>query len=83
VNRVPLLGSIPLIGALFRSESTRSEKTNLLIFLTPRVITDQQQMKEATRDSAEKIGVLDEDQLDAMGLYDDVKPPVEKEQNLP
>ncbi len=83
VNRVPLLGSIPLIGALFRSESTRSEKTNLLIFLTPRVIINQQQMKEATRDSAEKIGVLDEDQLDAMGLYDDVKPPVEKEQNLP
>jgi len=83
VNRVPLLGNIPLLGALFRSESTRSEKTNLLIFLTPRVITNPQQMKEATRDSSEKIGVLDEDQLDAMGLYDDIKPPEDHEQDLP
>ncbi|MFV1956640.1 MAG: type II secretion system secretin GspD, partial [bacterium] len=82
VNRVPLLGSLPLLGALFRSETTRSEKTNLLIFLTPRIISNPQQMKEATRDSAEKTGVLDEDQLDAMGLYDDVKPPEDKEQGV-
>jgi len=80
VNRVPFLGSIPLLGALFRSESTTTEKTNLLIFLTPRVITNPQQMKEAARDSSEKIGVLDEDQLDAMGLYDDVKPQGDKGQ---
>lgn len=40
-TRVPILGSIPVIGALFRSSSTIKEKTNLLLFLTPYIIRDQ------------------------------------------
>jgi general secretion pathway protein D len=38
VTRVPLLSDIPVIGWLFRNESTKVQKTNLLIFLTPHVI---------------------------------------------
>lgn len=38
INKVPLLGDIPILGWLFKSKSTRSEKVNLLIFITPRVI---------------------------------------------
>ncbi len=37
-TRVPLLGEIPLLGALFRQRSSRREKTELLIFLTPRIV---------------------------------------------
>lgn len=37
-SRVPLLGEIPLLGALFRHSASRREKTELLIFLTPRIV---------------------------------------------
>lgn len=37
-DKVPLLGDIPLIGRLFRSEGTRSRKENLLIFVTARLV---------------------------------------------
>jgi type IV pilus assembly protein PilQ len=38
---VPVLGDIPYMGALFRSKSRRIDKTELLVFLTPKVITDR------------------------------------------
>lgn len=37
-DKVPLLGDIPLLGRLFRSESNHSEKKNLMIFVTPTII---------------------------------------------
>jgi general secretion pathway protein D len=37
-NKVPVLGDIPLIGNLFRSTSKARNKTELLVFLTPRVV---------------------------------------------
>jgi general secretion pathway protein D len=37
-SRVPLLGDLPLVGALFRSTTSRRLKSELLVFLTPRVI---------------------------------------------
>jgi general secretion pathway protein D len=41
VKKLPLLGSLPVVGWLFRSESTKKTKTNLLLFLTPYIIRDQ------------------------------------------
>ncbi|MFP4560528.1 MAG: type IV pilus secretin PilQ [Thiohalorhabdus sp.] len=38
---VPFLRSIPLIGALFRTQTTTTQKDELLIFLTPRVVEDE------------------------------------------
>ncbi len=40
VNKVPLLGDLPILGHLFRDKQQKDEKTELLIFLTPRVLTD-------------------------------------------
>ncbi|UWE15887.1 type IV pilus secretin PilQ [Herbaspirillum huttiense] len=37
-TRVPLLGDLPVLGALFRSQSKVRDKTELLIFLTPRIV---------------------------------------------
>ena len=37
-NKVPALGDVPLLGWLFRNKSKDSVKTNLYIFITPRVI---------------------------------------------
>lgn len=39
ITKVPLLGDIPLIGNLFRSKSKGNVRTNLLIFISPRIIT--------------------------------------------
>ncbi len=41
-NKVPLLGDIPWLGQLFRYESRSSEKTNLMVFLRPRILRDSQ-----------------------------------------
>ncbi|MDE0206637.1 MAG: type II secretion system secretin GspD [Candidatus Tectomicrobia bacterium] len=45
---VPLLGGLPLLGALFRQSDVRSSKTNLLIFLTPHVIATQDDVDRLT-----------------------------------
>jgi general secretion pathway protein D len=40
-DRVPALGSIPLLGNLFKSRSGSRQKTNLLVFLRPKILRDQ------------------------------------------
>lgn len=40
INKVPVLGDIPLLGFFFRSKGQRTQRTNLLIFVTPRIVTD-------------------------------------------
>jgi len=41
VNKIPLLGDLPAIGPLFRNYYRQDDKTELLIFLTPRVIDER------------------------------------------
>ncbi len=41
-RRVPILGSIPLVGMLFRKVDEVKERTNLLIFVTPRVVENME-----------------------------------------
>jgi type IV pilus assembly protein PilQ len=43
VTKVPLLGDIPVIGYLFKSTSRTSDRSELLIFITPRIVTSQVQ----------------------------------------
>lgn len=38
VSKIPVLGDIPVLGWLFRSKSNESTKSNLLIFITPKII---------------------------------------------
>jgi type IV pilus assembly protein PilQ len=40
VTKVPFLGDVPVVGYLFKTNSRSSQKTELLIFLTPRVVRD-------------------------------------------
>ena len=40
VTKVPLFGDLPLIGALFKNTQNRDNKTELLIFITPRILKD-------------------------------------------
>jgi len=40
INKVPFLGDIPAVGALFRSKKTVNDKSELLIFVTPRILEE-------------------------------------------
>jgi type IV pilus assembly protein PilQ len=40
VNKVPLLGDIPYLGYLFKDKVKLSTRTELLIFITPKIVTD-------------------------------------------
>ena len=48
-SRVPLLGSIPGLGYLFKSESKTFEKKNLLVFLRPTVLKSREDIKTETQ----------------------------------
>ena len=41
VNKVPLLGDVPVLGYLFKNTTRTSNKTELLVFLTPKIVTDR------------------------------------------
>jgi len=47
-DKVPILGDIPLLGYLFRWESSIHKKTNLIVFITPRVVKTTQQIADLT-----------------------------------
>lgn len=42
-QRVPVLGRIPVVGALFRSDNTTKRKTNLMVFIRPTILRDDVQ----------------------------------------
>ena len=43
ISKVPILGDIPILGALFRSQNVESTRTEVLVMLTPHVIDDSDQ----------------------------------------
>ncbi len=54
-SRIPILGDLPLIGVAFQSQSKSREKTELLVFITPRVVetSDRASQMMGLRPSAE------------------------------
>ena len=77
-SKVPLLGDIPIIGFLFRSQSTTKSKANLMVFLRPSILRDH---RDATFVTNEKYNYIrgiesegyDEDD-DSFGLLDGAAP---------
>ena len=59
-QRVPVLGRIPVVGRLFRSNSKDNKKNNLMIFLRATVIRDDEALRGAT---AEKYDYIRQQQL--------------------
>ena len=76
-QRVPLLGSIPGVGRLFRSTSSTVQKTNLLVFIRPTILRDDDALRGAT---AEKYQLIRDQQLQQAPLdgwmFDDGALPV-------
>jgi general secretion pathway protein D len=54
-SKVPLLGDIPWLGALFRSESRERRRTNLMVFLRPIVMRDAESANRFSADRYEQM----------------------------
>ncbi len=58
---VPVLSRVPVLGTLFGAKNSSTQRTELIIFLTPRVIYDTNQITDATeeiRNSLKRVGKL-------------------------
>jgi len=53
-SKIPFLGDIPILGGLFRSRSVEKDKIDLLIFITPRIMTEEQ-LKELSKEEQERM----------------------------
>jgi len=60
-TRVPILGSIPLIGALFRSENKTRKRTELLVLITPYVLMTPEEARVETERLHQASNVAAED----------------------
>ena len=60
VNKVPILGSIPLVGKLFQSSSESAVKRNLMIFIKPSIMTDAE---SSSLISTEKYNYIKAEQI--------------------
>jgi general secretion pathway protein D len=54
-SRVPILGDLPVIGSLFSRTTSKREKSELLVFLTPRVVRSPAQAAEITEGVKAKL----------------------------
>ena len=45
VNKVPLLGDVPYLGNLFKNTVRSSNRTELLVFITPKIVTDRSSVR--------------------------------------
>jgi general secretion pathway protein D len=54
-NRIPLLGDIPYVGALFGNTSLSTQRTELILLVTPTVIRDASESRNATAEFRNKL----------------------------
>ena len=82
--KVPFLGDIPLLGWLFKSEGKSTQRTNLYIFLTPRVVKSTLEAEKLYREKAAHIDAINrtiENKADSIKLYPsetEPQPPIVK-----
>jgi len=68
-QRVPILGSIPVLGALFRNQKTNKVKTNLLVFIRPKILRDAARISTETNAKYNMIkDILDERNRNGINL---------------
>jgi general secretion pathway protein D len=75
-QKVPLLGDIPILGNLFTYRNNGREKTNLMIFLRPRIIRISGDMDEPTRRKYRYLEELTTEQK--LRQREDTPPPIQE-----
>ena len=74
IDKVPLLGDIPVIGSLFKYETRNRKRTNLMVFLRPIIVKDEKAAASLTADRYEYIRNL---QGDIKLPWNGLLPPIE------
>lgn len=65
---LPLLSEIPVVGALFGAKSDTSERSELIITITPRVVNDNQQARDVTAEFRKKLTGMQKLNPEAAGV---------------
>lgn len=75
-DKVPVLGDLPVLGNLFRYETRNRKKTQLMIFLRPRIVRDSADYERYTQDRYEQLlGTQQQFARDQRGLIPESEPP--------
>ena len=74
VSKVPVLGSIPLVGRLFQSSSTSSVKKNLMVFLKPKILIDSEAVNDISLEKYNYIKAQQELQNQDKNIIDLTNP---------
>ena len=77
-NKIPFLGDLPLLGHFFKKTEKTVVKTELLVFLTPRILKSVKDMQEISQSSQEKLNTMR-----GVQTTNDVKQAVQKTMNYP
>ncbi|HKJ04094.1 MAG TPA: type II secretion system secretin GspD [Geopsychrobacteraceae bacterium] len=60
VNKVPLLGDLPLLGWLFRNKRQTETKTSLMVFITPTIIRNSEDLEKVTQRNRKNLRLFKE-----------------------
>ncbi|MBW7985033.1 type II secretion system secretin GspD [Enterobacillus tribolii] len=85
VSKVPLLGDIPLIGQLFRYTATDKAKRNLMVFIRPTIVRDDDVYRSISGEKYSRYRALQKERLDkkSPGIISVGEEPVLDELNFP
>ena len=64
VRKVPLLGDIPILGELFKSTDRSNQKTELLVFLTPRIVRNPDDARKLREDTQKEMSKPSQKQIE-------------------
>ncbi|MEO5355980.1 MAG: type II secretion system secretin GspD [Nitrospirae bacterium YQR-1] len=57
-SKVPILGDIPIVGQLFKADSSNERKTELIILITPKIVHNAEEASSATKEMKDGLGWL-------------------------
>ncbi len=73
---IPLLSKIPILGAAFGSQSINRRRTELVLIITPRIVSDAHQAREATEELKKRMPILKDLMPQKLGVELQVPPQV-------
>ncbi len=60
INKVPLLGDVPVLGWIFKNKKQEKKKTNLLIFLTPHIVKESEHLEKLSENKKSEFAKAEE-----------------------
>jgi general secretion pathway protein D len=74
MSKTPLLGDIPFFGWLFKREGVTERKTNLLVFITPKIIRTANDLEQVTKEASVKMDLTRMSDVATEQVVDNLQP---------